>query len=185
VLFGLARCRYSLHEVQESKQLLQQVLEQQPDHASALLDLGRVMIHEGRWVEAETWLRQAVAHSPRFHSEPVRVLCRCLEAANKTEEARQCAAELVQREAEVIEVERMTSQARREPLNSSLRMEIARKLMALGREQDGVAALMTLIDLDSRHEPAHEALAEFFERTGQTERALRHRRAQSPSSVKP
>ena len=184
-IFGLARCRYSLHNVQESKQLLQELLEQQPDHAGALLELGRVMIHEGRWAEAETWLRQAVAHSPRFHSEPVRVLCRCLEAANKTEEARKCSVDLAQREAEVIEVERMTLQAKREPFNSSLRFDIGRKLMALGREQDGVAALMTLVDLDPRNAQAHEALAEYFERAGQTDRALRHRRAQSSSSVKP
>jgi tetratricopeptide (TPR) repeat protein len=184
VIFGLACCRYSVHQVKEAKELLRTVLKSQPEHAGALLELGRVLLHEGELAEAESLLRQAVAHSPRFRPEPLRVLVRCLEAADKPEEAGKVADELARREAEVIELERMSSRAGKDPRNVALRYEIALKLTALGREHDGAAALMGVIDLDPRHGPAHESLADYFDRKGQTDRAQVHRRiASTPAAA--
>ena len=177
VVLGLARCRYSLHEVQESKRLLQEVLDAQPDHAGALLELGRALLHEGQLGEAESLLRRAVTYSPPYQTEPLRVLCRCLEAEKKPEESRQFTDELERREAAVIDVERLTAQAGREPLNVSLRYDIALKLIALGREEDGIAALKSVLDLDPRHVPANERLANYFEKLGQTDRAAQYHRA--------
>jgi tetratricopeptide (TPR) repeat protein len=176
VIFGLARCRYSLHQVSEAKQLFRKVLDAQPEHAGALLDLGSVLVHEGKLAGAESVLQRAVACSPRFRPEPLRVLSRCLEAAGKSAEAGRIADELKKRDAEVIEVERMSSRAAKDPRNVALRYEVAVKLTALGREHDGAAALLSAIDLDPRHGPAHESLANYFERQGQTDRAELHRR---------
>jgi tetratricopeptide (TPR) repeat protein len=176
---GLARCCFSVHRVQDAKQLLHKILDSSQDHAGALLELGRIRLHEYATPEAESLLRRAVANSPLYRSEPLRLLCRCLELANKPEESQQFGDELGRREAAVLEVERMTSQAGREPLNVSLRFEIGKKLTALGRDEDGAAALMSVIDLDPRHGPAHEVLADYFERIGRSERALHHRRSAS------
>jgi tetratricopeptide (TPR) repeat protein len=182
VLLGLARCRYSLHEVDEARRLLEQLVEQHPDDAAALLELGRVALHAGQLAVAEKWLRQAAAIAPPHDGEAHRVLARCLEASGKTEDARRCLDELRAKEAKVLDVERLTLQANREPGNVALRFEVAMKRMRLGREQEAVAALFFVLDQDPRHGPAHQALADYFERTGQPGWAARHRHAALPGA---
>jgi predicted Zn-dependent protease len=182
LLLGLARCRYSLHEVDGAQRLLDELLEQYPNNAAALLERGRLALHAGQLTEAEQWLRRAASASPRHDGEALRVLVQCLEAAHKTAEVRQCLDELRDREAEVVDVERLILRANRETQDVALRYEIATKLMRLGRIQDGVAALFFVLEQQPRHGPAREALAEYFERTGQPERAARQRRAIIPSA---
>jgi tetratricopeptide (TPR) repeat protein len=177
VLLGLARCRYSLHEVDEAQRLLDELLEKSPGDAAALLERGRLALHAGQWDEAEKLLRRAASAAPRYDAEAQRALCRCLEAEDKTAEARSCREELHQREAKILELERLILRANREPQDVALRYAIALELMRQGREQDGVAALFFILEQQPRHEPAREALADYFERTGQPGRAARHRRA--------
>lgn len=64
VLIGLARCRYSLHEVDEACRLLDEILERQTTHAAALLERGRLARHAGEVDEAEKWLRRAADSAP-------------------------------------------------------------------------------------------------------------------------
>jgi tetratricopeptide (TPR) repeat protein len=176
VLLGLARCRYSLHEVDEARRLLDAVLERHPNHAAALLERGQLAFHAGELAEAEQWLRQAAAAAPLYDCEPHRLLGQCLEVEHKDEEARRCVERLQEREANVLCVDRKVLQANRDRHNVALRYEIALDLLWLGREQDGVAALFLVLEQDPRHGPAHAALADYFERTGQADRAARHRR---------
>jgi tetratricopeptide (TPR) repeat protein len=197
VLLGLARCRYVLHDVDEARRLLGELLTQvvrnqgpdisglTPDSClmtprvmgAALLERGRLALHAGQLADAEEWLRQAASLAPRCDCEALRVLERCLEAANKAEDARKCREEIAQRAAEVLDMERLTLQANKEPRNVPLRYEVAMRQMRLGREEDGVAALFFVLDQAPWHRPAHEAVADYFERTGQPARAARHRHA--------
>lgn len=177
LLLGLARCCYVLHEVDQAQRLLEELLAQHPDDAAAPLERDRLALHEGQVDKAETWLRRAAESAPRHDREAYRVLYQCLQAADKTEEARRCLEELAQREAEVVRLERLTLQSNREPNNVDLRYEIAVGLMQLGRQRDGVAALLLILDQVPQHGPARAALADYYERTGQTGRAARLRRA--------
>jgi tetratricopeptide (TPR) repeat protein len=185
VFLGLARCRYALHEVDESRRLLDELLQRHPGHAAGLLERGRLELHAGQPAKAEGWLRLAADASPRFHGEALRLLGRCLEAADRTEEARRCQDELAAREAEVVRLERRTLQAKREPGNVTLRYEIGSELMRMGREQDAVEVLLLVVEQDPHLGAAHAALADYFERTGQPARAARHRRASFPGQVRP
>jgi tetratricopeptide (TPR) repeat protein len=182
VLVGLARCRYNLHEVDEARRLLDLLLEEIPNHAAGLLERGRLALHAKDFEDAEKWLRRAASVAPRYNSEAQRLLCRCLEAADKTAEARACLDELREREAKVIDVERLIARANREPQNVDLRYQIALELMNLGREEDAVGYLYLVLQQDRQHGPARQALADYFERTGQLARAARHRRAIVPST---
>jgi len=177
VLLGLARCRYNLHEVDEARRLLDVLLEQHPDHPAALLERGRLALHAGELAEAEGWLSRADALAPPCDCEALRLLGRCLEAGHKDEEARRCADRLREREADVLRVDRRVLQANRNPDDVALRYQIALDQMRLGRERDGLAALFLVLEQQPRYGPAHAALAEYFERTGQPARAARHRRA--------
>jgi tetratricopeptide (TPR) repeat protein len=176
-LLGLARCRYSLHEVDEARRLLDELLERQPNHAAALLERGRLALHAGELTAAEEWLWRAAALAPPGDFEAPRALAGCLEAVHKEEEARRCQEYLRQRELEALHTDRQILQADRDPRNVDLRYKIALDLMRLGREPDGVAALFLVLEQEPQHGPAHAALAEYFERTGQPDRAARHRRA--------
>jgi tetratricopeptide (TPR) repeat protein len=177
VLFGLARCRYNLHEVEEARRLLAELLEREPAHGAALLERGRLAFHLGELTEAETWLRLAAAVAPRWDCEAHRFLAQCLEAQHKDEDARACLQGLRERELEALRIDRQISQANREPRNVALRYATALDLLRLGREPDGVAALFLVLEQEPRHAPAHAALAEYFERKGRPDRAARHRRA--------
>jgi tetratricopeptide (TPR) repeat protein len=177
LLLGLARCRYSLHEVEEARRLLDEVLERHPNHSAALLERGRLALYEGELTEAERYLRPAASLAPRHDCEAQRLFCRCLDAGHKTEEARGCLEDLRAREAEALDVERLTSRSNREPNDVGLRFEIAMKLMRLGREPDAVTALLFVVEQEPRHAPAHLALADYFQRAAQPARAARHRRA--------
>jgi tetratricopeptide (TPR) repeat protein len=179
VLLGLARCRYSVSDVHEARRLLDELLAQHPNHARGLLERGRLALHEGELAEAEKWLHQAVEAGPPCDREALRVLGRCLEAAHKDSEARRCLARLRQREAEFVRLDCLTMQVNRDPHNLPLRFNTSVQLLRFGRELEGVAGLYLVLEQQPRHGPAHAALADYFERTGQPARAARHRRASS------
>jgi tetratricopeptide (TPR) repeat protein len=177
ILLGLARCQYSLAEVDEARHLLDDLLRQHPDHAGALLERGRLLLHAGEAAEAEMSLRQAAATSPPGDREARLVLYRCLELEHKDAEARRCLDLLRANEANVLEGDRLIRQANAAPRDTALRCTIALQLLRLGREQDGLSGLFLVLDQDPRYGPAHAALADYFERTGQPARAARHRRS--------
>lgn len=178
---GLARCLYNLHEVDEARRLLDELLELYPQDAAALLERGRLALYAGQLTDAEKWLRRAAAAAPGYDTEVQRLLCRCLEASQQTAEAQRCREELNRKETKVLDVERRILQANRNPQDVALRYEIAIELMNLGREQDAVAALFFVLEQQPGHGPAFQALADYFERSGQPDRAAGYRRAIHPS----
>jgi tetratricopeptide (TPR) repeat protein len=180
VLLGLARCRYNLNEADEARRLLDDLLERQPDHPAALLERGRVAFHLRELTEAERLLSRAVERMPACDLEALRLLCRCLADAHKDEEAGRRAEQVREREADLLRVDRLVLRANRNPTDVALRYEIAQQQTRLGREREGVAALFLVLEQQPKHGPAHAALADYFERTGQPARAARHRRAATP-----
>ncbi len=177
VQLGLARCRWALHEVDEARRLLDDLLARHPDHPDGLLERGIQTLHEGKLAEAEKWLREAVALAPLCEYRPLRILARCLDAAGKPEEARHCRERLRQREALGLHLDCRTAQLNREPRNLAMRYQLSLDLLHFGRESDGVAGLFLVLEQDPGHTGAHTALADYFARTGQPPRAARHRRA--------
>lgn len=177
VLLGLARCRYRLHESAEAQRLLDALLERQPTHAAALLERGRLEFHAGRLDGAERWLGRAAAAARPCDGEALRTLAQCLAAQHKDDDARTCRDQLRKNELRMLQVDRLLLQANRDPRDVALRFQLAVDLLQLGRDRDGVGALYVILEQDPQHGPAHAALAEYFERAGQPDRAARHRRA--------
>jgi hypothetical protein len=177
VLVGLARCLYRLDEADEARRLLDAVLEHYPDHPAGLLERGRLAWHAGELADAEKWLTRAAEVAPFYDCEPRRLLCECLKLAHKDEDARRCSDILQETEMRLLRVDQRMLQANRDPHDVRLRYEIAEDLMRLGRESDAVATLFLVVEQQPGNGPAHAALADYFERTGQRARAVRHRRA--------
>ncbi len=93
VLLGLALCRGDLHELAEARACLNALLADHPDHAGALLELGRFEYHAGQTAEAENLLWRATALAPN-DEETHRALLLCLQTQGKDAEARICLAQL-------------------------------------------------------------------------------------------
>lgn len=183
VLLGMARCRHNLAEVNEARRLLDELLEQHPDRWDVLLERGRLALHKGQPAEAEGWLRRATELAPGCETGALLSLGQCLASQHKDEEARRCLARLSRQEADRLAVELLTLQSNRDQHNVALRYEAAAKMMRLGRERDSVSALYYILDLQPRHRPSHAALADYFERVGQSDRAARHRSAAAEKTV--
>lgn len=175
VLLGLTRCLFATADISTARRFVDELLAAQPDHAAGLLERGRLALYTEGLSEAEGYLRRATAAAPRHDCEAQRLLCQCLEAQHKDDEARRCAKELDEREAAILEIERLTLQANREPDNVPLRYDVAMKLLAVGREADAIATLFLVLDQDPRHPEARKLVIDYFERTGQTRRANRMR----------
>lgn len=64
-----------------------------------------------------------------------------------------------------------------QPANLDLRVRVGKEMIASGYHADGIKMLSSVFDYDATFRPAHRALAEHFEKTGQPARAAQHRRA--------
>ena len=85
-LAGLALCRAELHQFAEAEKLYDAVLAKHPQFLTALIERGRVALHQGKAAEAEPYLRRAlVVNSQDFDANDT--LVKVLEKQEKTEEA--------------------------------------------------------------------------------------------------
>ena len=96
-----------------------------------------------------------------------------LERTGQVEEAKKVLAE-VRRLQDVLTIEEAVAQ---QPDNLELRVRQGELMLASGYHADGVKMLMSVFDYDRGYRPAHRALAAYFEKSGQPERAAQHRRA--------
>jgi thioredoxin-like negative regulator of GroEL len=175
VLLGLARCFFVTSDTSLARRFLDELLALKPEHAAGLLERARLALYAGQLAEAEELLRRSAAAAPRYDCEAQRLLCQCLEAEHKAEDARRCLSLLAEREEAVLAVDRQTMEANRDPNNIALRYKIATQLIALGREEDGVGTLLFVLEQDPGHSLARQAVLNYFERTGQSKRATRLR----------
>jgi tetratricopeptide (TPR) repeat protein len=86
VSYLLASCRRNLGQLKEAEQVLDEFLGDNPKHAGALLERGKIALDEGRPEEAERFLRRALAEAPKDAAIHL-ALGRCLHLGGKQEEA--------------------------------------------------------------------------------------------------
>jgi tetratricopeptide (TPR) repeat protein len=106
VNIALATLKRRLGKLDESQEILDELLAVNPDDVSTLLERGRVAMDVEDRAAAERWLRRAYQLAPRA-PEVVLALSRCLRQAGKIEEA-----ERLQREYEQIESQKKAHQAK-------------------------------------------------------------------------
>ena len=64
----------------------------------------------------------------------------------------------------------------RRPYDPNLHYELGAIYLRNGKPDVGVRWMYSALRLDPAHQPSHQALADYFERTGETEKAQQHRR---------
>lgn len=175
LLLGLARCRIELGEQEIARGLLKDLLTLQPDNARALAEQGKLELAAGKLTDAEEWLRRAVAAAP-FEREIVYAFFQCLQQLGKSEEARTLQERLTRIESDLKRVAEVTREISRQPRDAGLRCEAGQILLRNGQEEEGLRWLNSALQENPRHQPTHQALADYYERRGRPDLGQRHRR---------
>jgi tetratricopeptide (TPR) repeat protein len=173
----LARCLYALGQGDDAKQLLDEVLRQQPAFSPALAERGLIALyHEGTVDAAEAWLREALARDPTDHQSLYNLAVCQLRKGNTTggEETTQVMKKL---EADVHRLQTiLTTDLAQKPHHPRLHTELGQVLLDLGQVEPAMQWLNRTLEKDPGFVPAHRALAQYYERIGDREQAALHRR---------
>jgi predicted Zn-dependent protease len=192
VRLGLARCHIDLGHGDQARALLDELFKeqvkadavlQQPGHAEALAERGRLELEAGRASEAEPWLRQAVESKP-FEVPFLYLLLRCLKQRDKEAEAAALQVKLHQCEEALNRLRALTKAIAQSPHDAELRYEAGVIFLNNGQEREGLRWLESALREDPLHAVTHEKLAQYYETSGQKERAEQHRTLAKTSPVR-
>jgi tetratricopeptide (TPR) repeat protein len=174
VRLGLARSWRLDGQTEKAQPVLDALLAEQPRHVGALTERGQVALDQGDRQRAEQCLRQAVELAP-FDRQAVYNLYHCLQQGGKPAEIEQYRAQLERLDADLKRLGELTRAVLKTPGDPALRVEAAAIFLRSGEEQEGLRWLGMALRLDPACRAAHEALAEYYERHGEQQRAARHR----------
>jgi predicted Zn-dependent protease len=174
VLLGMARCRRLLDQPDEACRLLEALLAQEPGHGPALAERGWLAQETDSAAAAEPFFRRAAVAMP-FEKDVNYGFYQCLVALGKAREAEEVLLRLKRIEADLAHLHKVTQAVSQRPHDPALRCEAGTILMRNGLETEGLRWLESALREDRWHAATHQALADHFERTGDPERAARHR----------
>jgi tetratricopeptide (TPR) repeat protein len=176
VRVDLARCEYMLGRHERGLEILDEVLHDHPDDELALRTRGQFALLSGQPVDAEKWLRRAMQVSPTDHQASWS-LAQSLRQQGKTAES---AAEAIRSEKLKDQRARLgdilTRQMAATPNDAELHAELGTLFIAMGHGKVGESWLLSALRLDPKCKAAHAALAEYYRKQGDEERAGRHQR---------
>lgn len=175
VLKGLAYCRRMMNQPDEARRLIEVVLTEHPRDWRALAERGQLALEYESALEAEKWLRQAVAVAPN-EKDVNYSFCQCLQRLGKHREAAEVLAKLERVERDLAHMADLSRAIAQAPHDPALRCEAGVLLLGNGLESEGLRWLESALAEDPRHAPTHQALADYYKRTGNSERAEQHRR---------
>jgi tetratricopeptide (TPR) repeat protein len=172
----IARCLVTLGRPEEAEERLDRVLTEHPHFRPALAVKGTSALELNRPAEAERCLREALAmDAADYHTQ--HALARSLRQQGKDREAQAAEDRLKVLELDGQRIRQIVQEdINKSPNDPDLRTEVGSILLRAGSEQEGVKWLYSALRLAPLHAPAHRALAAYFERIGQPERAAPHRR---------
>lgn len=152
--------------------VLDALLAEKGDDTAVLLGRGSLYVERGEGKKAIPLLEQVLRLDPRRQRTGRYQLVLAYEQAGRAEDVRRVQAELhALQEAEVLS-DALGSQ----PENVEVQVRAARAWLMGPRVAQGLELLGRILERHPEHGGAHTALAEYFERIGQADRAAEHRR---------
>jgi tetratricopeptide (TPR) repeat protein len=176
VLLGLARCRRQQGRLEEAVRLLEELTSRYPGDGAVLLERGRLALEASDLAGAERWLRQAVTRSP-YDRDARYTLYQCLKRQGKAQEAQESLSIFERLDADLKAIDRLMRQVQKTPYNPELYHEAGVLCLRNGSEAEGVRWLRLALHYDPGHRPSHQALADYYQRTGKPDLAVEHRRS--------
>ena len=171
----LALCHFRLGHDAEARALLDGVIAEYPDNGPALLSRGQLELKAEHFAEAEDWLRRAARVMP-YDYKAQWALADCLRRAGKTQEAEaQLDHANVLKDRRQRQGEIMTHLMSQRPNDPALQAELGTLYLQLGNPEVGEGWLLHALRIDPNQLPALEALADFYQQRGETEKAEEYR----------
>jgi tetratricopeptide (TPR) repeat protein len=172
---GMARCKIGLNRLDEAEQFLDSLIKNDTADAELLTERGKVAYQLNQPTKAVEWYRKAIAANPNYRQAYVG-LQDTLNWLGKTDEAAE-----VQRQRRAIDddmkrhQELMEKVSRPQKVSADVYCELGEILMRRGPPENGVFWLYKALEENRGHQPTHKALAEYWEKKGDTKRAEQHR----------
>ena len=179
VIVHQARAYRYLGQTQQARRLLDALLAEQPTHSIALRVRGEIELTD-RPAEAEKWLRQATQAAP-FDYQGQFLLLQALTRQDKKTEVKQQSA-LVESLKDRVERlgDLMSSKMSKRPRDPALHVEMGSLLISLDQKELGRTWLLSALQNDPDYRPAHAALADYYQQTGDADQAALHRQRAGP-----
>ena len=179
----LANCRAGLGQVEAARQILVELATRAPDDPDILAESGKLELDGGRPVQAEPFLRRAAELAP-FDRGICFQFARCLEQVGKPAEAEKYRKKTKQIEDSLKRMEELMQAIGQNPRDPALRREAGSIMLSNGQDRAGVRWLETSLEQDPNDIPTHQALAEYYRRTGNRVREEFHRHAANRKNAK-
>jgi tetratricopeptide (TPR) repeat protein len=176
VLAALGHGRLLQGRREEARPLLEAAVEKLPDEPMLLLHLAQLEMQDDRPVEAEKWLRRLLKAEP-FDQEAEYVLVGSLRLQGRQEEAAALLEQYEKHKALLKRATKLLEEEAKHPTNDPNNpAEAGTILLEIGQEHLGLYWLGQALQRDPNHQPSHKALADYFEKKGDSEKAAAHRR---------
>ena len=173
-LFAIAKCQFSLGQ-REARATLEELLNKYPQHQGGLLLAARMDLAEDAVDRALVRLRKASALGPP-NPEILQTLILALRKLNRQKEADQEEKQYGQILKKAKQLSELNEKIQLERADASLRYQAGMLSLELGQEKAGFDWFQTVFYINPDHGPTHLALADYWAKHGQPERAAYHRR---------
>jgi predicted Zn-dependent protease len=180
VAVGLSQSRRLLGRGADARRLLDAWLADHPADALAVAERGRLALDEQATEEGVTLLRRAVTLAPYLRDANYTLYLE-LTKQGRTDEAEACQERMRQAKQAREELASLTRRLQQTPNDADLRCRIAQLFLSYGDEAEGLRWLSTILQNSPHHGPAHLALANYYDRHGQADRAAEQRRLAAPT----
>jgi tetratricopeptide (TPR) repeat protein len=170
---GLARAWRQQGRGGQAERLLDALLAEHAQNVAALTERGVLAMDARELGRAEDLLRRALALAP-FDRMALYNLCQCMRLSGHDAEVREYQARLDRLDTDLKRLGQLTKDALKDPRDPVPRYEAGLIFLRSGEEQEGVRWLNMALHEAPGYRPAHRALADYYQRTGQSELAARH-----------
>ncbi len=171
---GYGSCLRQHGKLAEAEQVLQRLLKADPDDQVTQLEMARLEVDQGKPVEAAARLQPLAKQRP-WDAEVRYVLGVALQDTDRIDDAKAHFAFVAEARKQMARVPMLADRAGQQPENVALRHELGVILIKFHDPERGIAWLEAALTLDPKHRPTHLALAEHYERVGDTSQAEKHR----------
>jgi tetratricopeptide (TPR) repeat protein len=173
-LFAIAECQFSLGQP-EARATLENLLAKDPRHEGGLLLSAKIDLVEDAPDKALVHLRQALAISPR-DPQVLQALTGTLRQLQRREEANQMEKQYRRLLDQAQQLTQLKEKILSQPEDATLRYQAGALSLEMGREKEAADWFQSVFWIDPNHRPTHLALADYWKKHSQPERAAYHLR---------
>lgn len=176
ILARMGQCHFLQGEPDEARRLLEAAVKELPNDLPILIHLAKLELQENRPVKAEQWLRQMLEVDPT-DTEAHYTMIAVLQAQGRAKDAATALADYEKHKARLDRANKLLRQEAHSPTKDpSIAAEIGALMLDIGRDRIGLYWLDQALDRSPAYQPALKALAEYYEKNGDKEKAAAYRR---------